>query len=200
MGKTMKRLATSAAFAVLALGASAVHADEFDFILTGSGLAEITDAPGCTRYGCDPFVSAVWDGSVRVKLDGTGDGVYSADRIQSFAVESNWQSYTWLNGDSGLYWDNSVTVKNGVVTDLEFNWSIDAPHSEYFQVSTYPPGSSFISAVANGYCSGCGRSDAIGYHFPFGTLIAIPEADNAGLLLAGLCLMATRMRRRGSSR
>lgn len=195
----MKRLTTSAAFAVLALGASAVHADEFDFRLIGSGLAEITDAPGCTRYECDPHVPVVWDGSVRVKLDGTGDGVYGADRIQSFAVESNWQSYTWLNGDSGLSGDNWVTVKNGVVTDLEFNWVVDASQSEYFQVSTYPD-SSFINAMANGYCSGCGRFDAIGYHFPFGVLIAIPEPANAGLLLAGLCLLAGRMRFRGSRR
>lgn len=195
----MKRLTTSAAFAVLALGASAVHADEFDFTLAGSGLAEITDAPGCTRYECDPYVAVLWDGSVRLKLDGAGDGVYGADRIHSFAVESNWQSYTWSNGDPGLFGDNSVTVKNGVVTDLEFNWSIDPSQSEYFQVSTSPD-PWFMNAMANGYCPGCGRFDAIGYHFPFGVLTAIPEPANAGLLLAGLCLLATGMRRRRSRR
>lgn len=193
----MKRYALLAAFAVLAMAASAVHADEFDFVLTGAGLAQITDAPNCDRHFCDPNVSAVWDGSVRLKLYGTGDGFYGTDAIQSVAVESNWQSYTWLNGGPGLFGDNSVTVKNGVVTDFEFNWVVDASHFENFQVWSYPS-SAYMSAFASGNCSGCGRPDATSYQFPWGTLIAIPEPGSAGLLLAGLGLLATRMRRRGS--
>lgn len=195
----MNHCMTVAACAALALGASVARADEFDFSLVGAGIAQISDPVGCDRHFCDPNVSATWDGSVRIKLDGTGDGVYGSAAIQSFAVESNWQSYTWLNGDPGLFNDNSVTVHNGVVTDIEFNWVIDASHFEAFQVWTYPAsasGSPLFSAFASGNCSGCGRPDATGYQFPWGTLIPIPEPATAGLLLAGLGLLVAGLRRR----
>ena len=94
-----------------------------DFTLTGNGIAQITDPQPCTRDACDPNIGATWGGSVRLVLDGAGDGVYTSTDIESLAVESNWQSYTWSNGDPGQFGVDSVTVQGGVVTDLEFNWS-----------------------------------------------------------------------------
>ena len=194
-GTDMKRHPAAVAIAMaLTLCGSVAQADEFNFLIGGGGPVEVTDAPGCNYWGCDPYVSGIWYGSLKLVLAGTGDGVYTEANIQSLAVWSNWQSYTWSNGDPGLFNTPSVTVQNGVVTDLEFHWVIDEAHREVLQLTTYS--GPWISAYANGDCSGCGRTDAVSYTM-FGGLTAVPEPTNAALLLVSLGLLgATSTRRR----
>lgn len=188
----MKHCPIAAGAVALALCGPAAHADEFDFIFTGSGIARITDPTPCTRDNCDPNVGTGWNGSLKLILDDAGDGTYTDAGIRSLAVQSNWQSYTWSNGDAGLLDTPSVTVQGGVVTDLEFNWTIDETHQEVLFVTTYP--GSGIGAFANAACSGCGRYDSTGYAV-WAFLTPIPEPAQAALLLAGLGLLAARSRR-----
>ena len=142
--------------------------------------------PGLSQGGNDAFKATVTFGvadagvwSFRAGVDfGLGGAIFLDGVAQSFKTNDMWWAGSYSNPSQYLGFSNTLTAGNHTLTIYGLEWCCSGPQQAQFQ------------AVGSNTFVSFGNND--------GLVSAVPEPESYAMMLAGLGLMGTMVRRRKS--
>ena len=169
-----------------------VHAATYLADLAGAGIHQ-------DEFGNEPVT---WTGLVTVTTDGSQDGTYTGDTLESISVASDWVNYSYTKGQTPILWEAlpglflpvgpeagaSVTLSDGLLTGITLAYD---DYAAFYDISGLGTTAQTLCRTDN--CHGIPDNILLA-----GTLTPVPEPAVPALMLVGLALLGTGARRRGT--
>ena len=182
-----------AAAALLGCLTNAVASETYSVDLLGSYTQtfDVWSCGGGVQYPyphCVPeFVTAPWAGTITVETASAGDGTFSGDDLLSLTFDTTLVQFTTDGNFSGIFSPSfaMATVQNGVVSvGLRFLLN------EYTSLDVVGSNASYLFSGA--HHGGTITGEAL---IGPGLIVPVPEPDTYALMLAGLLLVPSLMKR-----